>query len=241
MEDVSAEVSSNLQEYAHYLGFSKALVVDSHNAMGGPLSAEEQHCLILCAKEALDKIDGSPQYRFSVGFSTSFGHRKNNGEGIETRRQVEIREDIGQGGLAVLAIKVNDQRYAIGWADSNNIESELRDSVISDLGFRGLNMVEICTSDTHYTSGKRTKQGYYPLGSVTNVKEIIDQFEMLTADSFEDIKDCSFSLLPVDSEVKVMGKGQFDDYSNALDGALNLTKIFLAISGSVAFSMLLLT
>ena len=235
MEDVSAEITSNLQEYACYLGFSKALVADSHNAMGGPLSAEEQHSLISCAKEALDNIKSSPQHQFSVGFSTSFDH------GTETRLQVQSREDIGQGGLAVLAIKVNDQRYALGWADSNNIESHIRASVLSNLSIRGFNMVEICTSDTHYTSGKRTKQGYYPLGSMTNIKEIIDQLERLTAHSFDDIKECSFSLLSVDSEIKVMGKGQFDDYSKALDRSMNLTKVFLGIAGSVAFSILLLT
>lgn len=231
MEDVPPEVSSKIQDHAHYLRFSKALVVDCHNAMGGPLSTEEQHILFLCAKEALDKIKGSHQHRFSVGYSASFCHKKNN----------EWREDIGQGGLAVLAIKVNQQNYAIGWADSNNIENHVRNYVLTQLYSRGLNMVEICTSDTHDTSGKRTKQGYYPLGSMTDVKEILAQYEELTSRSFDDPKECSFSHLSVDSEIKVMGKGQFDDYSKALDRSMNLTKIFLAISGSAAFSMLLIS
>ena len=241
MEDVPAEVSSKIKDHAHYLRFSKALVVDCHNAMGGPLSAEDQHILFLCAKEALDKINGSQQHRFSVGYSASFCHKKNNGDLIETKNQIEWREDIGQGGLAVLAIKVNQQTYAIGWADSNNIENHVRNYVLTQLHSRGLNMVEICTSDTHYTSGKRTKQGYYPLGSMTDVKEILTQYEELTSRSFDDPKECSFYHLSVDSEIKVMGKGQFDDYSKALDRSMNLTKIFLAISGSVAFSILLIS
>lgn len=241
MEDVPAEVSSKIQDHAHYLRFSKALVVDCHNAMGGPLSAEEQHNLSLCAREALDRIKGSQQHRFSVGYSASLCHKKNNGDLIETKNQIESREDMGQGGLAVLAIKVNQQTYAIGWADSNNIENHVRDYVITQLYSRGLNMVEICTSDTHYTSGKRTKQGYYPLGSMTDVNEILAQFEELTSNSLDDPKECSFSHLSVDSEIKVMGKRQFDDYSRALDKSMNLTKIFLAISGSVAFSMLLIS
>ena len=241
MEDVPAEVSSKIQDHAHYLRFSKALVVDCHNAMGGPLSAEEQRILSLCAREALDRIKGSQQHRFSVGYSASLCHKKNNGDLIETKNQIEWREDMGQGGLAVLAIKVNQQIYAIGWADSNNIENHVRDYVLTQLYSRGLNMVEICTSDTHYTSGKRTRQGYYPLGSMTDVNEILAQFEELTSNSFDDPKECSFSHLSVDSEIKVMGKGQFDDYSMALDKSMNLTKIFLAISGSVAFSMLLIS
>jgi putative membrane protein len=241
MEDVPADVSSKIQDHAHYLRFSKALVVDCHNAMGGPLSAEEQHNLSLCAREALDRIKGSEQHRFSVGYSASLCHKKNNGDLIETKNQIEWREDMGQGGLAVLAIKVNHQTYAIGWADSNNIENHVRDYILTQLYSRGLDMVEICTSDTHYTSGKRTKQGYYPLGSMTDVNEILAQFEELTSNSFDDPKECSFSHLSVDSEIKVMGKGQFDDYSKALDKSMILTKIFLAISGSVAFSMLLIS
>ena len=56
MEDIPPEVASNLQDYASKLGFSKILAIDSHNAMGGPLSADDKHDLILCAREALDKI-----------------------------------------------------------------------------------------------------------------------------------------------------------------------------------------
>jgi putative membrane protein len=241
MEDVPAEVSSSLQEHAQYLGFSKAVVVDSHNAMGGSLSSEEKQTLTLCARESLYEIRGAPQYQFSIGYSTSLYPRKISGNVVETRSQTQAGQDIGPGGLAVLAIKVSDQKYAIGWADSNNIDNHVRDQILSQLGLHGLNMIEICTSDTHYTSGKRTKEGYYPLGSMTDIKEITDQFRMLTWNAFDSLKECKMSLLSLDSDIKVMGKAQFDDYSKALDRSMNLTKIFLAISGSVAFSMLLLT
>jgi putative membrane protein len=241
MEDVPAEVSSSLQEHARCLGFSKALVVDSHNAMGGPLSSEERQTLSLCAKESLYKIRGAQQYHFGIGYSTSLYSEKISDKVNETRSQTNAEEDIGQGGMAVLAIKVNHQKYAIGWADSNNVDNNIRNEILTQLGPRGLNMLEICTSDTHYTSGKRTKEGYYPLGSITHVKELTDQFKMLTLDAFNDIKECTMSLLSVNSEIKVMGKGQFDDYSKALDRSMNLTKIFLAISGLLTLSMFLLT
>jgi hypothetical protein len=38
-----------------------------------------------------------------------------------------------------------------------------------------------------------------------------------------------------------MGKGQFDDYSKALDRSMKITKVFLAISTGMALSMLLVT
>jgi putative membrane protein len=242
MEDVPVEVSLNLQNYASSLGYSKTLVVDSHNAMGDPLSRDDQQDLILCAREALDETNVSGQYPFGVGFATFSGHSsKNESDLVEDTNKIQEREDMGQGGLAVIAFEVMNKKYAIGWADSNNLESQVRNAVLSDLDFHGFNMIEICTSDTHATSGKRTRHGYYSLGSVTDIKEITEQFRQLVAISFSDIKVSSFSLLFVESNIKVMGKGQFDDYSKALDRSMNLTKIFLAISAAAALSMLIVT
>lgn len=236
MEDVPVEVSSNLQEHARNLGFSNTLVVDSHNAMGSALSNEEQQNLILCAKETLDQIKVSARYQFNVGFASSARSIENN-----DNIHIENREDMGQGGLAVIAIEVNKKRYAIGWADSNNMDRQVRDAVLSDLNSQGFNMIEVCTSDTHSTSGKRTRHGYYHLGSISDVDEIAKDFRKLAQESFADIQECCFKLLSVESNIKVMGKGQFDDYSKALDRSMNITKVFLAISTVMALSMLIVT
>ncbi|MGI8834631.1 MAG: DUF2070 family protein, partial [Nitrososphaeraceae archaeon] len=237
MEDVPVEVSSNLQEYARNLGFSNTLVVDSHNAMGSALSNEEQQNLILCARETLDQIKVSARYQFAVGFASSARRGEDSNDNIH----IENREDMGQGGLAVIAIEVNKKRYAIGWADSNNMDRQIRDGVLADLNSQGFNMIEVCTSDTHSTSGKRTRLGYYPLGSISDVVEIAKVFGKLAQEAFADIEGCCFELLSVESNIKVMGKGQFDDYSMALDRAMKITKIFLAISTGMALSMLLVT
>jgi putative membrane protein len=237
MEDVPVEVSSNLQDYARNLGFSNALVVDSHNAMGSALSKEDQQKLILCARETLDQIKGSARYQFGLGFASSAGRFENSYD----NKHIQNREDMGQGGLAVIAIEVNKKRYAIGWADSNNMDRQVRDGVLSDLNSHGFNMIEVCTSDTHSTSGKRTRLGYYPLGSISDVVEIATEFRKLAQESFADIKECCFELLSVESNIKVMGKGQFEDYSKALDRSMKITKVFLVISTGMALSMLLVT
>jgi putative membrane protein len=242
MEDVPDRVSSSLQDYASNLGFSKTLVVDSHNAIGGPLSANDQHDLIVCAREILDKIKDSRQYRFGVGFASHYRRTWRNDSNLgENIYQLYGMEDLGPGGLAVIALEVMNKKYVIGWADSNNMESQVRDAVVSNLKSHGFYMLEVCTSDTHFTSGKRTRHGYYSLGTVTGTQQITDYFRELVAKSFADIKECSFSLLRIESNIKVMGKGQFDDYSKALDSSMSLTKIFLAISAAAALLMLLLT
>ncbi len=232
MEDVPDKVSLDLQGYATKLGFSKALVVDSHNAMGGQLFANDQKDLILCATNALDMIKDAQQYRFGAGFAACTH---------SADYMVRDVEDVGQGGLAVIAFKVVNKKFALGWVDSNSMDNRVRDTVLSDLKSHGYDMIEICTSDTHSTSGKRTRHGYYPLGSITDIKDIAEHFRQLVSTSFENIKECSFSLLLVESDIKVMGRGQFDDYSLALDRSMNLTKVFLAIAAAVALLMLIVS
>src|SRR3712207_8286043 len=46
---------------------------------------------------------------------------------------------------------------------SNRIVSRINDNAT---------MLEICSSDTHSTSGKRTREGYFALGTTTNPDEI---------------------------------------------------------------------
>jgi len=143
--------------------------------------------------------------------------------------------------LGVIALEVRNKKYAIGWADSNNMESQVRSTVLSALKTQDINMIEICTSDTHSTSGKRTRHGYYSLGSITSREEIVEHYRQLTTESFAKIRECCFRLMSVESNVKLMGKGQFDDYSRSLDRSMNLTKIFFAIAAAVAFTMLIIT
>jgi putative membrane protein len=232
MEDIPPEVTSNIHKHAATLGFSKILTVDSHNVMGGPLSADDQRDMIECARKALDKIKNAEQYQFGVGFSAKYHF------GNEIRKH---KEDLGQGGLGVIALEVTNKKYAIGWADSNNMESQVRSNVLSALKTQDINMIEICTSDTHSTSGKRTRHGYYSLGSITSMEEIVEHYRQLTTESFAKIRQCHFRLMSVESNVKLMGKGQFDDYSRSLDRSMNLTKIFFAIAAAVTFTMLIMT
>jgi putative membrane protein len=241
MEDIPPEVSSNIHGHATNLGFSKILSVDSHNIMGRPLSGDTQRDLIECARKALDKVKVAEQYQFGVGFAAKYHFDVENYKHNAEEYHIQDKEDLGQGGLGVIAFEVRNKKYAIGWADSNNMESQVRFTVLSALKTQGFNMIEICTSDTHSTSGKRTRHGYYSLGSITSGEEIVEHYRQLTAESYAKIKECSFRLMSVESNVKLMGKGQFDDYSRSLDRSMNLTKIFFAIAASVAFAMLVMT
>jgi putative membrane protein len=151
---------------------------------------------------------------------------------------MEPTEELGQGGLAVLVITLDNKNYAIGWADSNNMENTTRDQVVSRISGNAT-MLEICSSDTHSTSGKRTRVGYFALGTTTNPDNIAKVYIELCSRAIEMAAGAAFELASAHSAIKVMGKKQFEDYSSALDRSVTVTKVFLAITVASFIAMLI--
>jgi putative membrane protein len=187
--------------------------------------------LLSAAKQCLEQLGQAQQYKFKIGFASSEDSYPN----------FSATADIGQGGFAVLSIEVQDKRYVLGWADSNNMENGLREHIIGTLHSKGIKMLEICTSDTHSTSGKRTRQGYHPLGNITSRSEIVEMLFNMSNKSIQTACRSNFELLLTKSHIRVMGKDQFDDYSRALNKSMNITKIFLVVTITVVISMLVIT
>jgi len=231
MEDVPEKIRVGLEEYSSRLGLKHILVVDSHNAMGGGLMKADAESLLSAGKVCLKELANAPQYEFKVGFA--------NFDDIFVNT-IQM-EELGQSGLATFVVEVKGFQYVIGWADSNNMDNNLRDHVITKLASNGIQTLEICTSDTHSTSGKRTHEGYYALGNVSNHDEIAEMYLRLSKKSIEKASMAKFELLSSTSTIKVMGYRQFDDYAAALDRSMNLTKIFLAITSATFFAILFLS
>jgi putative membrane protein len=230
MEDIPQSVRTELESFGIGLGFSDVLVVDCHNAMGKHLDESDKNDLAASAKQCLEQLKNEPQHEFKIGFA-----------GLEDVSQgPDLAGELGQAGLAVLVVNVNDQSYAIGWADSNNMENRLRDYVITKVN-GSVAMLELCSSDTHATSGKRTREGYFALGTISSVDDIVEVYSQLCAKAAERAARSTFELASAQSTIKVMGKKQFEDYSSALDRSMSVTKIFVAITVATYIAMLALS
>jgi len=230
MEDIPRSVSSELESFGSAIGFSDVLVVDCHNAMGKHLNDSDKNDLITSAKQCLDQLKKQPQKPFKIGFASL----------DDIDHKMEPTEELGQGGLAVLIISLDNKSYAIGWADSNNMENTTRDQVVSRIN-GDATMLEICSSDTHSTSGKRTREGYFALGTTTNPDKIAKVYSELCSRAIEMAAGSAFELASAHSAIKVMGKKQFEDYSSALDRSVTVTKVFLAITVASFIAMLILS
>jgi putative membrane protein len=116
--------------------------------------------------------------------------------------------------------------------------NSLRDQITSNVS-NGMKMLEVCTSDTHSTSGKRTRQGYFALGDTGSADSIVRSFKEVATKASERAREfCTFEFSKARTQVRVMGKKQFEDYSDALDNSMKVTKIFLCITTATYIAML---
>jgi putative membrane protein len=231
MEDIPPDVKLNLEQYSKELGFDQTLIIDSHNSMGEKIEKHDINNFISIGKKCLEKLTHSEQFPFKIGYSNS----------LQIENQMAKSPDLGDGRFGTLTISIKNKQYVLCWCDSNNMKKGIREKIIANLKTEGYNVIEVCTSDTHSTSGKRNTKGYYTLGDITNETKIINTFLQLAKLSKESISDSAFEIYKSESKVMVMGNDQFDDYSNALEKSFKVTKIFLSVTFIIYIAMLLVT
>jgi len=214
MEDIPSYVKTEITQYAKNRNYSRTLLVDCHNAMGEEIEKTDGEDMLKAAKSCLDSLITKDS------FPIEFGHANSDGMDVWT-------EDLGMGGLGVICLKINEKKYFLGWADANNMENGVREKIIDNFSKKEYQLLEICTSDTHYSPVKaRNRNGYYQLGLITSADKLSKWFLEIAKKS-ETTTDAKFEILENETKVKVMGTGIYEDYSKALDNSLKITKVFV--------------
>jgi putative membrane protein len=228
MEDVPELIRREVETYAEQKGFDLALVIDSHNSIGKHLSEDDSADMLKACRVALDELKMKSQFNFEFGFC----HSSEIGASAD---------DVGPAGMGVMAFKANQKLFVIGWTDGNNMTRSLRESIVEHLSSNGIPMLEVCTSDTHYTSGKaRNFTGYYTFGSLSPSEVVGKWYLQMARKALEKMNVASYEVSHMSSDVKVMGSSQFSHYSGALDRSMNLTKAFLGVTITVYVTLLVL-
>ncbi|MFB5610186.1 MAG: DUF2070 family protein [Nitrosopumilaceae archaeon] len=222
MEDLPSYVKTEIEQYSKNRMFERVMVVDCHNAMGKEISKTNSEDMLTAAKSCLDTLMTKENHPLEFGYANSKDMNLN-------------AHDLGMGGIGVLCLKINNKKYFLGWADANNMENGVREKIINYFSKNGYHLLELCTSDTHYSSVKvRNKNGYYQLGFITDSPTLSSWYLDIAKNSEKNIQPAQFEIIESQTNVKVMGPKIFEDYSNALDKSLRLTKGF-AIGGFALF------
>ena len=215
MEDVPLYVKSELEQYAKNRGFEKLIIVDSHNAMGEEILEQDSDDLLKAAKSNLDTLITKETLPIEIGYANS--------------EELKISaDDLGPGGVGIICMKIENEKFFLGWADSNNMQNGFREEIVNRLQKHGYNLLEICTSDSHYKArDARNKHGYFTFGSLSKPDEVASWYLNLAKKAEQNLSLASFETLQTDTEVKVMGTKLLDDYSKSLDRTMKITQAFM--------------
>ena len=215
MEDVPLSIKTEIEQIAKNRNFQNVLVVDTHNAMGGELSQEDTQDMITAAKSVLDILITKSSYPLRYGYANSKSMNIQTG-------------DLAGGGIGMLCLAFDQKKYFLCWADANNMENGVREKIVAHLQNNGYNLVEMFTSDTHFTTmGVRNRNGYYQLGIVTKPEKLSDWCLSIAKKAEKNIASGQFEILENKAKVRVMGSGIFEHLSIALDNSLKMTQGFM--------------
>ena len=215
MEDIPSYMKKEIEQYGNNRNFTKIMTVDCHNAMGEEISKEDGEDMLKAAKSCLDSLITKKSFPIELGYANT------NDMDVWT-------EDLAMGGLGITCLKINNKKYFLGWADANNMENGIREKIIENFSNKGYNLLEICTSDTHYAAVKaRNRNGYYQLGLITSADKLSKWFMEIAENAQSNITSAKYEILENETEVKVMGQSIYEDYSKALENSLKITKIFV--------------
>ena len=212
MEDIPISIRTEIEQFAKNRNFERIMVIDCHNAMGEEINKDDGVDMLTAAKSTLDSLKTKNSHQIKFSYANSLG--------------MEIDSaDIAKGGIGILCLEINSKKYYLGWADANNMENGLREQVVEHFSNNGYDLIEICTSDTHYTSsGVRNKNGYFQLGIITKPTVIANWYLHLAKQAEKNVQTGKFEILENRSDVKVMGPSIFESFSTCLDNALRITK-----------------
>jgi len=211
MEDIPISIRTEIEQFAKNRNFERIMVIDCHNAMGEEINKDDGVDMLTAAKSTLDSLKTKNSHQIKFSYANSLG--------------MEIDSaDIAKGGIGILCLEINSKKYYLGWADANNMENGLREQVVEHFSNNGYNLIEICTSDTHYTSsGVRNKNGYFQLGIITKPTIIANWYLHLAKQAEKNVQTGKFEILENQSDVKVMGPSIFESFSTCLANALRIT------------------
>jgi len=213
MEDFPRYVSDRIRSAAAEQGFEDLVIVDAHNSQGKTNSESEFNDIVDASKKLLKKLSTSPKYPFKVGFSHT------------SEFNLRFKQDVGDGGIGALLFEVAGKRFLLVGVDANNAVRGLRDKLVNEAVVDGVKIVEICTSDTHSTSGKaRSPIGYSPLGELTDVDEILGVIKALAKRAEERLAEATATTKLAYAQVKVMGDKILNEFSVIFDRVFAVAK-----------------
>jgi putative membrane protein len=176
-------------------------VVDAHNSVDGENVPQEQ---ITKAgwKQILSQTIQLRENDFRLGFANS------NEIGFKSQ------SDISDGGISVTIFATKDTKSVLVAADSNNSTFKLRERVENEVMAMGMQLIDLCTSDTHKLAARNmASRGYFALGEQSDSQGIVDCVKKLVVMADGRLTSCTIEVARLRSTIPLIGKESLDDFA----------------------------
>lgn len=227
-DDLDPSAIADTSAAAAGLGL-RVMVVDAHNSVDGTVGEQKQ----IPKDEWTRILDDTLQLkenRFNIGAANS--------------QEVEFKHgaDISDGGVSVVVFATPDAKWALVAADSNNAKSGLKERVETALHSRGVNLLELCTSDTHKLAARGlTNRGYRALGEDTDPESLIRCVEELVKLAESRLAAYNLEVTSFQSNVPLIGMQSLDDFASLTNSAISLSKRYTKMILPVILVLLTIT
>lgn len=187
------------------------MLVDAHNSIGG----ENYEQPDLDWRRVFSDIRASPEEEFEVGVAHS------------SELQFEHGSDISDGGITALVFRRQRSIHALITSDSNNAAVGLRQTVVDELKKEGVDLIELCTSDTHNEAARQlTSRGYHALGEDTNRDALIATIKRLERLAEGRLSRAAVTTITSQLTLPLIGDKSIDDFATLTKETLSFTKAY---------------
>ncbi len=190
------------------------MLVDSHNSIGGE-NAQQPKIAKDDWIEILSEISSSPEEEFEIGVAHS------------SELHFEHGSDVSDGGITALVFRKRASTYALVTADSNNATLGLRQKIIDEFKKGGVELIELCTSDTHKSAARYlTNRGYRALGEDTDFDVIVTTIKELEKLAESRLSPGSVTAITSQLTLPLIGDKSLNDFATLTRETLRFTKAY---------------
>lgn len=187
------------------------MLVDAHNSIGGE-NCEPPN---INWKEVFSDIESSPEEEFEFGMAHS------------SEVQFEHGSDISDGGITALVFRKHKSIQALISSDSNNAVVGLRQMVINELKKEDVELIELCTSDTHNSAARQlTNRGYHALAEDTDPDTLIATIKRLEKLAEGRLSRGKVTVVSSQLTLPLIGDKSIDDFATLTKETLSFTKAY---------------
>lgn len=187
------------------------MFIDAHNSIG----ATDCNQPAIDWQQVFSDISGNPEDEFDIGVAHSSEVEFNHGS------------DVSDGGITVLVFRKRGQTFALVASDSNNATVGLRQRIIDELKKEGVELIELCTSDTHNSAARYlTSRGYRALGEDTDLGTIITTIKRLEKLAEGRLHRGGVAAVTFQLTLPLIGEESLDDFAALARDSLRFAKAY---------------